>query len=430
MNLAIYIGGTPNRQIDCRNIIENGNPGIGGTEYEFVMLSIFIGKYALTNPQINLTIFQSGKYTLPDYIRDVNNVHQSKVLSEAVRKHIDVLIIDSRWPLGLIKAFNKTQIKLIVWCHCVGSLYRHLLFKRWSAVKRVVFVSQGHYLNYLDNPIIDKSSFVFNAVSVNQHINQVREHNLYKKRPHDVVFMGALDESKGFHVLAQVWPDVLSLVPDARLHIIGSANLYGGKFKMGSLGIAAEEYENNFSKYLSTDNGDLHPSVILHGQLGFEKYDVISSCRVGVPNPDGATETFCICAVEMQLCGCKLVTKWSSGYIDTVPTPNNIMVSHTKDLAKAIAESLVDDDFDCSSNLENINTLFSIDVFGMKWLKIINSVYDDEAIYENFGSIPSQLKIRKLNARIRKILPFIPPIGLIRDTLYRFINVLKRNISH
>lgn len=429
MKVAIFIGGTPNRQIDCRRIVEDGNPGIGGTEYEFLMLAIFIGRYALSNPLINLTVFQFGKYTLPDYISTVNNVHQSEMLNEAERNHVDVLIIDSRWPLNLIKEFNKTQLKLIVWCHCVGSLYRHLLFKRWKAIKRVVFVSQGHYLNYLDNPIIDKSSFVFNAVSVNQHINQARERTPYKNRPHDIVFMGALDESKGFHVLAKAWPEILRLVPDARLHVIGSANLYGGRFQMGPLGIASKKYEKKFSKYLSTENGDLHPSVILHGQLGIEKYDIISSCRVGVPNPDGATETFCICAVEMQLCGCKVVTKWNSGYIDTVPMPN-IMVNHTKYLAKSIAKSLIEDDFDCNSNLENINSLFTIDVFGMKWIKIINSVYNDATIYENLASIPSQFKIRKLNATIRKVLPFIPPRGLIRDTLYRFVTVLKRSLSH
>ena len=247
-------------------------------------------------------------------------------------------------------------------------------------------------------------------------------------RPHDAVFMGALDESKGFHVLAKAWPEVLRLVPDARLHVIGSANLYGGRFKIGPLGIAAENYEKKFGKYLCTKSGLLHPSVILHGQLGKEKYEIMTKCRVGIPNPDGNTETFCICAVEMQLCGCKVVTKWSSGYIDTVPFPN-IMVSRTKDLASAIASSLVEDNFDCTSNLWNIRTHFSINAFGDKWMKIIHSVYEDSEFSENI-TIPTNFKSRKINASIRRFLPFIPPIGLLSDTLYRFLVVLKRNISH
>lgn len=426
MKLGIYIGGTPNRQIDCRHILEEGNPGIGGTEYEFVMLSIYIGKNINKYSEISFTVFQTGRYTLPDYIT-TKNVSLNEMPNMASQNNVDVLIIDSRWPLNIIKEFNKTSLKLIVWCHCVGSLYRHLLFTRWNAIKRVVFVSYGHYLNYIDNPIIDKSSFVFNAVSVNDNINRRREEVPFNKRPHDVVFMGALDESKGFHVLAKAWPEILHLVPDARLHVIGSANLYGGRFKMGALGIAAEKYEKRFRKYLSSENGSLHPSVILHGQLGKEKYDIISSCRVGVPNPDGATETFCICAVEMQLCGCRVVTKWSSGYLDTVPSPN-IMVNSTKNLARAIAKSLLDDNFDCTSNLGNIQNLFSIDVVGKKWMEIIHSVYIGATLSEDLRSIPSQFFFRKINAYIRRVIPFIPPLGLIRDTLYRFIAVLKRNV--
>ena len=428
MRLGIYIGGTPNKQIDCRHIIENGNPGIGGTEYEFVMLSIYLGQYNI-HSDIDLTIFQTGRYTLPDQIISINGVHPADMLNEATTHGIDLLIIDSRWPLNLIKnLIQLSGIKVIVWCHCVGSLYRHLLFSQWDAIRKVVFVSRGHYLNYIDNPIINKSSFVFNAVSVNDNIHRNRENMPFNIRPHDAVFMGALDESKGFHVLAKAWPEVLRLVPDARLHVIGSANLYGGRFKIGPLGIAAENYEKKFGKYLSTENGLLHPSVILHGQLGKEKYEIMTKCRVGIPNPDGNTETFCICAVEMQLCGCKVVTKWSSGYIDTVPFPN-IMVSRTKDLASAIASSLVEDNFDCTSNLWNIRTHFSINTFGNKWMKIIHSVYEDSEFSENI-TIPAQFKSRKINASIRKFLPFIPPIGLLSDTLYRFVVVLKRNIFH
>ena len=295
MKLGIYIGGTPNRQIDCRHIIENGNPGIGGTEYEFVMLSIYLGQYNI-HSDIDLTIFQTGRYTLPDQIISINGVHPADMLNEAKKHGIDLLIIDSRWPLNLIK------------------------------------------------------------------------------------------------------------------------------------NIAAENYEKKFGKYLSTESGLLHPSVILHGQLGKEKYEIMTKCRVGIPNPDGNTETFCICAVEMQLCGCKVVTKWSSGYIDTVPFPN-IMVSRTKDLASAIASSLVEDNFDCTSNLWNIRTHFSINTFGNKWMKIIHSVYDDSEFSENI-TIPAQFKSRKINASIRKFLPFIPPIGLLSDTIYRFVVVLKRNIFH
>lgn len=426
MKLGIYIGGTPNRQIDCRNIIETGNPGIGGTEYEFVMLATFIGQNKNSFTDIDLTVFQSGKYMLHEDVHSINDVHQPHIQEEAEKHHIEILILDSRLPLNLIKNFNSSKIKLIIWCHCIGSLYRHLLFATWDAVKRVVFVSRGHYLNYIDNPIIRKSSFVFNAISVNDKIHYDRNKIPFSRRPHDVVFMGALDKSKGFHVLAKSWPKVLKKVPDARLHVIGSANLYGGNFKLGHLGIAEEKYEKTFEKFISTKDGELHPSIVLHGQLGKEKYNVMSNCRIGVPNPDGDTETFCICAVEMQLCGCKVVTNWSSGYLDTVPAPN-ILVKRPTALADAIATSLMENDFDCTKNLKNIKDQFSIESAALKWVSIIHSVYNDNKISETV-IIPNKFRFRKLNSYLRKIFPFIPPLGLITDTLTRFSGVIKRKL--
>lgn len=426
MTLGIYIGGTPNRQIDCKNIIDDGNPGIGGTEYEFAMLASYLG-YVNNSEEIKLTVFQSGKYVLHHEITTVNDVSQNNLLSVVKESGIEILIVDSRLPLSLIKSFNGTGIKLIVWCHCVGSLYRHLLFSRWEAVRRVVFVSRGHYLNYIDNPIVKKSSFVFNAISVNGKIHSLREKNHFINRPHDVVFMGALDESKGFHVLARVWPEVLKVVPDAKLHVIGSANLYGGNFKLGSLGIADEIYEKKFYKYITTSDGKLHPSIVLHGQLGEEKYDVMTKCRVGIPNPDGRTETFCICAVEMELCGCKTVTKWSSGYMDTVPPPN-VLVENVTDLSSAIAQALLDDDFNCNENVVNINKNFSICSVGLKWISIIKAVDNNEEIQE-IVSVPQKFKLRNINSALRKYIPFIPPIGFIRDTFERLLGVLKRSIK-
>lgn len=42
MKVGIYIGGTPRSTIDATNVISEGNPGIGGTEYEFIMLATYL----------------------------------------------------------------------------------------------------------------------------------------------------------------------------------------------------------------------------------------------------------------------------------------------------------------------------------------------------------------------------------------------------
>lgn len=429
MNIGIYIGGTPSEEINCADIIENGNPGIGGCEYEFAMLAIYLSKALIHSTDYKFYVFQEGRYKLPDYVRNITGITKSNVLDECQKQSIKLLICDFRWPLTLIKSFNGSETRLIAWCHCVGSIYRHLLLNLWPCVLREIFVSRGHYLNFIDNPVDRKSDYIYNAVSFDKNIDNLREKNPFKNRPHDVVFMGALDESKGFHVLAQAWPEVLKLVPDAKLHIIGSASLYGANPKLGKLGLAEERYEKKFAAYLQTANGELHPSVVMHGKLGNEKYEVMSKCRVGVPNPDGFTETFCICAVEMQLCGCKIVTKWSSGYIDTVPSPN-VLVKSAKDLAVEIATCLLEDDFDWKSNIENIKDNFDIEIIGKKWVEIIKGCDTGihQSPYMKGMLIPKEFRYRVLNARLRKFLPFLPPKGLIADTWRRATGVIKRNL--
>lgn len=105
MNIGIYIGGTPNRQIDCRNIMEDGNPGIGGTEYEFVMLASYLAQHTV-QAGISLRVFQSGKYLLHDSVPSTAGIHQSDILEVSKSHGIDILIVDSRLPLDLIKSFN------------------------------------------------------------------------------------------------------------------------------------------------------------------------------------------------------------------------------------------------------------------------------------------------------------------------------------
>lgn len=427
MHIGIYIGGTPSRVFDCTQVLTAGNPGIGGTEYEFIMLATWLRRYAESHPGWKLTVFQGGRYDMGDGFDMVVGASMAEMPEQCRLRGIDVLVLDSRWPLGHIRAFDGTSTGVVAWCHCVGSMYRHLLYARYPGVRKVVFVSRGHMLGFIDNPVAAKSTYAFNAVSHDKAVDRLREANPFVKRPHDVVFMGALDESKGFHVLAKAWPEVLKAVPDARLHVIGSANLYGADAHMGPLGIAAEDYEATFADCIKGPDGGLHPSIILHGQLAGEKYDVMARCRVGVPNPDGATETFCICAVEMELCGCRVVTSWSSGYIDTVPAPN-VLVRKRSELAQRIADALLDDTFDGSPVIDHIERNFSMDSVGSKWIDIFESVRAGTAMEEHID-IPREFRRRQINARLRRYLPFVPPVGLLGDTLARFKAVMKRKFK-
>ena len=71
-------------------------------------------------------------------------------------------------------------------------------------------------------------------------------------------------------------------------------------------------------RFLTDESGNILPSVNFLGLAGAEKENYFIESAVGVVNPSGIEETFCLSAVEMELCGVPIVTKRKYGLLDTV----------------------------------------------------------------------------------------------------------------
>ena len=133
-----------------------------------------------------------------------------------------------------------------------------------------------------------------------------------------VTYVGSLVPAKGFHKLAQIWPDILKKVPDAELYVIGTGKVYDRNARLGKFGISQEDYENSFMKFLTDDNGTILPSVHFLGIVGSEKVDIFKNTAVGVVNPTALTETFCVSAVEMEYAYVPVISRKKWGLLDTI----------------------------------------------------------------------------------------------------------------
>lgn len=187
-------------------------------------------------------------------------------------------------------------------------------------------------LAYIDNGIVLESCGISNPND---------------KDINSVVYMGALVPMKGFHVLAEAWPKVLSRFPKARLSVIGSVKIYGDAAKVGLLGVAEEDYERTaILPYLCDENGRVHPSVTFHGQLGQEKFEIMKKALIGVANPTGKTETCCVSAVEMAGCKTAVVSGAYYALLDTViHKKTGLLGRGVDDLADNICRLLGDPDY-------------------------------------------------------------------------------------
>lgn len=340
MKIAIYINNENITDIDCINL-KNGNPGIGGTEYCILLLAQVFKEYY---PEDFLVLIASKKGKFPKVDEVILQGDLLQVPNEVQRIEADFLVISSVYrgkplPKEFMVVSETLGLKLITWGHNFYLNDFCNLLSKSKAVVANVFVGRQQYDRYIDHRIIHKSTYIYNMYP--DVTDKIRTTNDKKT----VTYIGSLVPSKGFHLLANAWKDILQQVPEAELHVVGSGKLYDRSSKLGKYGIAEEVYENKFISGITDGQGKILKSVIFHGVLGEEKNDLIARTSIGVPNPSGRTETFGISALDFLSRGVPVVTIGSGGFLDTVINgKTGILYSNPSELAQCVIALLKDGD--------------------------------------------------------------------------------------
>ena len=386
-----------------------GNPGIGGTEFMFWTISFYLKKLY---PELDVVVFAANIETLPKEIIGI----KCKDELEAVKlcKEIGGDIFIFKGPYHDIKLFNlidNLKVKSIMWSHNYESVIGLKYALNCNYLKRNLCVGKEQYDRLRDHKIFNKSTYIYNCLDFSPY----KVKNIKKKNV--VTFMGGLRVTKGFHILAKVWKEV----PDAELHVMGGAKLYNQNATTGGYGIADEKYEKRFMPYLLNDDGSVMNSVKFLGVLnGDEKIKAISETKVGIANPSGFGETFCISAIEFEAMKVPVVSCKKNGLLDTViDKKSGLLVRNEKHLKDAIVTLLKDDKLNYQMGVcgeKFVKEKFDVYKICNDWMKLLTDVYEDkeqkvELINNNFKY---NLKwLREMNRKIKKvnILKWLPPIS-------------------
>ena len=246
-----------------------------------------------------------------------------------------------------------------------------------------------------------------------------------------VTYTGGRYKSKGFHVLASMWKDILREVPGAKLYVIGSGKLYNHHSQLGPLGVASPEYESMFADYLMSD-GKLLDSVKFLGSMGINKHDIYYMTTVGVANPSAATETFGISALDMEACGVPVVTKAANGMFETVKhNETGLLGKNYDEIKKYIILLLKDRELNIKLGRqakEFASSTFLPEKIIKQWLKLFDDVLHNKPTEYikpsgNYGNNHKRLLI--INRWLR--LHHLSPASLyeIWYMLHKFINGIK-----
>jgi glycosyltransferase involved in cell wall biosynthesis len=315
--IAFYMANAEIPEVDFSQPWE-GNPGVGGTHFLFMTQPYYLQRYADVNG------LEYEFYLLTNEVRNLpagTRAYSVKSEKEAIEKAQELGVVsfvfrpmEDDVSTGRLRLYAESGIRLVGWAH--NSYSRALLcaLDREVGYKAHVCVCHEQLDELLDKRIYDKSTFIFNGFESSYAQPLSGE----MRNEYDVVYIGSLIRAKGFHMLAEAWPEILRRVPQAKLKVIGSGQVYDRGVKLGQWGIAQKDYEQCFMPYLTDEKGEVLPSVEFLGLMGTEKFEVMKRAAVGVVNPTGLTENCPGSALEFQACGVPVVSAARRGLWDTV----------------------------------------------------------------------------------------------------------------
>lgn len=419
MKIVFYLPNKNLKEVDCHNL-EEGNPGIGGTEYIIQATVHYIHKLRPTG--INIIVGVEDDTNISTSIHPIIKIDSIKELIEqtnpdyVIFKYVDEVYQEAR------KAVSISKTRLLPWTHNFVSRRNLTVLANDDKIARIICVSCEQLNMYRDHKAFLKSVYINNGMPVTFLENDIATIPSLDERPHEVTYIGNIVDYKGFHLLAQAWPTVLKQIPDARLNVVGSGKLYDRTVQLGYYGIAEKNYEELFMPYLIDDKGEIIPSVKFWGVLGIEKNDVLKRTRVGVPNPSGISETFCITALEMQAMGTVVATINFGGFVNTV-YHTGVLYKHTNELAASIVAQMKKTENDLEGFYQFMKENFAFEKIAKDWIILFDDLRNNK-----FKSLPyvrrddRLLELREKNRRIKAALPcgyLLPTIDLYRSILRR-----------
>jgi glycosyltransferase involved in cell wall biosynthesis len=306
MRLAFFLD---NRGIAAHGPLPDpgcGNPGIGGTEYAFLAVvrllqgSPLQARLLLTAPQAVAGI-------------DPACVEQVSGLAAAIQA--------AEGCLGLVfrpgfagpadwEALAHSPVPLLPWLHNLGCDQQGR-YERLAAVRRWLLVSGAQLDAFRHSRLARRAVVLPNPVAVPPAQRWPRGLELATAAT-DLAYVGALTPFKGFDRLAGQWAAIARACPEARLRVFGGADLYGARAASADL----TSYERHCRRLL--ERGGCADRVLFEGSCGLERYSALEQVAVGVVNPSGRDETFCLAAAEFSACGIPVLAPRRHALIHTV----------------------------------------------------------------------------------------------------------------
>jgi hypothetical protein len=361
-----------------------GNPGVGGTQFLFMTQPYYLQEYAKKHDLDYEFILLTGEVSkLPVGTLAYSVQSDQEAVEKANELNADIFVfrpMEDDISIGRMQLYADSGLKLLGWAHNAYSRGLLNAYSDLAAYQAHICVCHEQLDSLLDKRIYDKSTFIFNGFE-SEYAQAI---SVQERSAVDVVYIGSIIPAKGFHMLAEAWPQVLKRVPNARLKVIGSGKVYDRNATLGQYGIAQGDYEARFMPYLTDASGEIISSVQFLGLMGTEKFEVMKQAAIGVVNPTGMTENCPGSALEFQACGVPVVSAAKGGLWDIVDHGRTgLLVKDVSSLSAALIHLLenVNERSSLGVNASSfVRNKFSYETVCSKWLELFEATLRPDSV--------------------------------------------------
>ncbi|MGD9307318.1 MAG: glycosyltransferase family 4 protein, partial [Desulfobacterales bacterium] len=405
MKVGLYLENQKIKDTDLR-YPEQGNPGIGGTQYNFVTLPYYFQKHL--PDQVEFILFANETQRLPGELHCISAASCSEAAFKSAKNQCDIFLYRPTYDqhgMETLRVLQENDLKSIAWAHSDIPLEYLNALAQCRQIRQYVCVGQQQLNRLSTHKIFEKSICIVNGFDAAKYVPTA----LPKKNQHTVVFLGNLIPAKGFHWLARAWPDVISVIPEAKLIVIGNGALYDRNSTLGKWGVAQEDYEAaHIRPYLSDDNGSIHPSVRFMGLMGDTKIPLLQKATIGIVNPSTQTENCPGCAIELQASGTAVVSTAANGLLDTViHKKTGLLGNNLADFTKNMVYLLQNKAEACrlgKHGIDFVRTSFAYEKISRQWLYLFRQVCGNQkGNHIPAAEINSKEQARKITFALEKI---------------------------
>lgn len=320
---------------------------------------------------------------------------------------------DLQYQKLLLDKKNNSK-KYIIWMHNTPSYEWLSKIENSKSIFRLIAVSDTQRLGLSHTKVFKKIVTIPHFVEA-----KVKFKKNFKKK-NQILYIGALVPTKGFHLLAEIWPSVYSKHPDWKIKVLGSINLYFKLSKIKNLDLY--EYENNLLSYIGGSYQKAKKyGVSFEGSVSKNKLllEILKSELVIVnPNYKNSFETFCISAAEGLLLG-KPILGGNKGSLPEVVKHNvgGLLHNNKNEFKKNLLNMI-----------ENKNLRYEL---GKKGKKNYISYFNNDAIKKKWKNLLINKKIKnyyRLDVYKNKIFQFVlrSVIRYFPNKIVLFIKKLKK----